>query len=218
MGSDGQFMRAHGLHASSRGDMLKTYYTKQGIGEDYTVFRSKGFSPEWGVTRQPISLEGLPPILRTMLVSDGTVTKLLEAYYWEAISVRTLSQKRIIAEAELDWLDVRVGDEVIGRRVDLRGSGENIYAKAFSIIRSSLIPAALLVHLLAGRLGIGELLRSCGLETFRELLEIGNTTAENELDAGDAERGAVYRTYRITLSGKPAILVTEHFVLAAFTH
>ena len=198
--------------------MLKTYYGKHGVGEDYTVFRSKGFAPEWGVARQPVSLEGLPPILRTMLVSDGTVTKLLEAYYWEAISVRTLSQKRVIAEAELDWLGVQVGDEVIGRRVDLQGSGEKIYAKAFSIIRSSLIPAALLVQLLAGRLGIGELLRSCGLETFRELLEIGSTTADNELDAGDAARGAVYRTYRITLSGEPAILVTEHFMLATFVH
>jgi chorismate-pyruvate lyase len=198
--------------------MLKAYYGKHGIGEDYAVFRSKGFAPEWGVPRQPVSLESLPPILRTMLVSDGTVTKLLEAYYWEAISVRTLSQRRVTAEAELDWLDVRVGDEVIGRRVDLRGSGEKIYAKAFSIIRSSLIPAALLVQLLAGRLGIGELLRSCALETFRELLEIGSTTADNELDAGDAARGAVYRTYRITLSGKPAILVTEHFMLATFAH
>ncbi|RYZ03274.1 MAG: DUF98 domain-containing protein [Myxococcales bacterium] len=196
--------------------MLKCYYGKRGIAEDYAIFRSKGFAPSWGASRQPVSLEGLPPILRAMLVSDGTVTKLLEAYYWEAISVLTLSQGSVVAEAELGWLDVKVGDEVIGRRVDLQGSGKKIYAKAYSIIRSSLIPAALLVQLLAGRLGIGELLRSCGLETFRELLEIGTTTEENELEPGDAARGAVYRTYRITMNGKPAILVTEHFMLATF--
>lgn len=148
--------------------------------------------------------------------TDGTVTKLLEAYYWEPIAIRTVSQGNVVAEAGVDWLDVRVGDEVIGRRVELRGSGERVYAKAFSLIRSSLIPPALLAQLLAGRLGIGELLRSCGLETFRELLEIGSTTRDNELDVGDAERGAVYRTYRITLSGKPAILITEHFLLETF--
>jgi len=199
--------------------MLNVYYRKHGIEPDYEVFRSKGFSPQWSAKTKTRALEfqSLPPFLRTLLVTDGTVTKALEAYYWEPVQVDTVFQEFVQAEADIDWLDVRSGDEVLSRRVNLRGRARStVYAKAYSILRSSLIPTQLRAQLLAGTLGIGELIRDCGLETYRELLEIGLTTAEDELDPGDATLGAVYRTYRIVLGGRPAILVTEHFPLDVF--
>lgn len=199
--------------------MLSVYYRKHGVEPDYEVFRSKGFSPEWGTEapHRSINMAALPPFLRTLLVTDGTVTKALEAYYWEPILVDAVFQAFVCAEEGIDWLDVREGEEVLSRRVNLRGRhSPTVYAKAFSIICSSLIPDRLRSQLLAGRLGIGELIRDCGLETYRELLEIGLTTADDELDAGDAQLGTVYRTYRIVLGGKPTILVTEHFPLDVF--
>lgn len=199
--------------------MLNVYYRKHGIEPDYEVFRSKGFSPQWSAktTARSLELQSLPPFLRTLLVTDGTVTKALEAYYWEPVQVDTVFQEFVRAEADIDWLGVRTGDEVLIRRVNLLGrSRSTTYAKAYSILRSSLIPHQLRAKLLAGTLGIGELIRDCGLETYRELLEIGLTTSEDELDPGDATLGAVYRTYRIVLGGYPAILVTEHFPLDVF--
>jgi len=199
--------------------MLNAYYEKQGIERDYEVFRSKGFSPNWGITlaQGSIAMDRLPPFLRTLLVTDGTVTKALEAYYWEPVLVDAVSQKLVIAQAAIDWLNVRVGDEVLARRVNLRGgTGQAIYAKAFSVIRCAALPAHLRSQLLDGALGIGELIRDCGLETYRELLEIGWTSPRDELDPGDTQRGFIHRSYRIALGGQPVILVTEHFPLDTF--
>jgi chorismate-pyruvate lyase len=70
---------------------------------------------------------------------------------------------------------------------------------------------------MAGALGIGELIRDCGLETFRELLEMG--VSGSTPPGGDVELAAgshIHRTYRIVIDGRPAILVTEYFPLAVF--
>src|SRR5688572_654122 len=117
--------------------MLHTYYEKHGIEQAYDVFRAHGFSPNWvinGVKNQNVSMASLAPFLRTLLVTDGTVTKSLEAYYWEPIQVEMVAQSLVAAEANIRWLDVAVGDDVLGRRVNLRGTMTNtIYARAFSI-------------------------------------------------------------------------------------
>jgi chorismate-pyruvate lyase len=67
-----------------------------------------------------------------------------------------------------------------------------------------------------GGIGIGVLIREAGLESYRELLDVGTTSDlsfENmELDANDEEHtDIVYRTYRIYLGKQPALLVTEKF-------
>ena len=57
-------------------------------------FRCDGYVPQgtirdsWG---HAIPLAELPPFLRALLVTDGTVTKILEAYFWEPVVVDTLS-------------------------------------------------------------------------------------------------------------------------------
>ncbi|HTM46630.1 MAG TPA: chorismate pyruvate-lyase family protein [Polyangiaceae bacterium] len=192
--------------------MLEAYYKKQGTAGQYEVFRSRGFSADGVVgalSHKELALAALPPFLRTLLVADGTVTKSLEAYYWEPISVDTVWQKPMAAEADIPWLNVAQGQEVIGRRVNLRGTQSgNIYTHAFSVVRPERIPEQLRQKLIAGSLGIGELIRDCGLETYRELLEI---------DVARAEQGEqIYRTYRIVMGGEPSILVTEHFPVDVF--
>ena len=192
--------------------MLQSYYSRQGVGGAYEVFRSRGFSGDMvigAVPQKDVSMGDLPPFLRTLLVADGTVTKSLEAFYWEPICVDQIWQNPMAAEADIAWLGTQKGDEVVGRRVNLRGKDtDTIYARAFSVIRAQQIPDDLRDKLMAGTLGIGELIRNCGLETYRELLEIGF--------ANSVDGEHVYRTYRIVLAHKPAILVTEHFPLDVF--
>ncbi len=202
--------------------MLSAYYAKRGVEPAYAVFRSRGFSPDWEIDGRDagnMPMAALPPFLRTLLVTDGTVTKSLEAFYWEPIDVATISQAVVRAEDDIEWLDVGKGEEVIGRHVILRGRTSGVlYTRADSIIRPLLIPETLRARLMAGSLGIGELIRDCGLETYRELLEIGVGGALPEATDADAAPGAhVHRTYRIVVGGQPAILVTEYFPLAVFT-
>lgn len=202
--------------------MLQTYYDKPADHGKYNVFRSKGFAPEWSLAGAQdttgLALDTLPPFLRTLLVTDGTVTKSLEAFYWEPIHVTGVTQRVTAAERAIDWLHVKQGEQVLARYVQLHGQhSDRIFANAFSIIRLELIPSDLRTKLLDGSLGIGELLRSCGLETYRELMELGETS-DFSLggEYGNASEACVYRTYRITLNHQPTMLVTECFPIALF--
>jgi chorismate-pyruvate lyase len=202
--------------------MLSAYYAKRGVEPAYAIFRSRGFSADWeieGAAGHPnVPMAALPPFLRTLLVTDGTVTKSLEAFYWEPIDVETVSQAISQAEADIEWLDVGSGEAIIARRVHLRGRASRVvYTSANSLIRPGLIPETLRDGLMAGALGIGELIRDCGLETYRELLEIGAGGSTPPGDRAEPAAGPhIHRTYRIVVGGRPAILVTEYFPLAVF--
>lgn len=201
--------------------MLQTYYDRPGDAGKYDVFRTKGFAANWQIAGRgatEVAMQSLPAFLRTLLVTDGTVTKSLEAYYWEPIAITGVTQRVTQAEGAIDWLDVRGGEQVLARYVQLLGErSRRTFANAFSIIRLELIPAELRARLLDGSLGIGELIRSCGLETYRELMEIGMT---DDFSLGGescgVEEECVYRTYRITMNHRPAMLVTECFQIALF--
>jgi len=164
-------------------------------------------------------MAALPPFLRTLLVTDGTVTKSLEAFCWEPIDVETVSQAVIQAERDIGWLDLASGEAIIARRVNLRGRTSGVvYTSPNSLIRPNLIPETLRDGLMAGALGIGELIRDCGLETYRELLEIGGSGSTPPGGQAQPATGPhIHRTYRIVVGGHPAILVTEYFPLAVFT-
>lgn len=201
--------------------MLDSYYEKRGSSGTGHAFRSKGFSPDWqitGVDAEPTTMASLPPFLRTLLVADGTVTKSLEAYYWEPVIIDGVSNTVLEAQAEIPWLEVQPGEQVVARSVLLRGSRtKTLYASAFSIIRLALIPQQLRESLLAGTLGIGELIRECGLETFRELQEFGHARDMSDYGGPKTNNECVFRTYRIILNHRPAILVSECFPISAFS-
>lgn len=173
-------------------------------------FKSRGYVPGGIVTNsknESLHMEALPPFLRTLLVTDGTVTKHLEAFFWEQVEVENLGQAETALDREMPWLEMRAGDAVLQRRVQLRGTESGrIYAHAESLIRLSSLPERLRTDLLDGRIGIGELLREKGLETYREILDVGKRGEER-----------VYRTYRIVINQHPAILITEEFPCAAYS-
>lgn len=203
--------------------MLESFYGKQDSSGVSDAFRSKGFSPEWRLSvggdaeGEPVTLGSLPPFLRTLLVTDGTVTKSLEAYYWEPVAVEAVTNQVLEAQSPIAWLDVQAGEEVVARKVLLRGKGsQTLYASAFSIIRLSLIPEQLRDRLLSGKLGIGELMREYGLETYRDIQEFGRTRDMSRYGGPETDMPCVYRTYRIIFDHRPVILVSECFPVAVF--
>jgi chorismate-pyruvate lyase len=63
----------------------------------------------------------LSPILRVLLVTDGTVTRTLEAYFGEAIDVDVLEHAERASESPYPQIDIAVGDRILHRYVRLVG-------------------------------------------------------------------------------------------------
>jgi chorismate-pyruvate lyase len=197
--------------------MVHRYYDKSLDAQVPGLFRCEGFVRNGAIPRRSggeVPIDRLPGFLRALLVTDGTVTKMLEAYFWEPVEVQTAEQTFICAERPIGWLEVRPGDEVLIRRARLRGAESGIvYATAFSVIRAELIPEDFRRRLIDREIGIGALIRDSGMESYREVLEVG---VEPPPEPGEIDSDRVFRTYRIIIERQPVILITENFPLAPY--
>jgi chorismate-pyruvate lyase len=185
-------------------------------------FKSKGYI-EGGIIRnvreEAMDMEALPPFLRTLLVTDGTVTKSLEAFFWENVSVEMRWQDQVWLTEPLPLLNAKLGDHAIKREVILRGKqSADIYAYATSFLRLDALSEQIKQQLIEGKIGIGELLREIGLETYREIVDFGREMYQvNKRESADVSYvETIYRTYIINIGGKPAIQITERFPYRLF--
>lgn len=154
-------------------------------------------------------LRGLPPFLRVLLTTDGTVTKSLEAYFWEPVEVKALRQTYESAASTAAEFTYDPDAAVLVRQVQLVGvQSHRLYARADSVILTAMLPQPIRTSLEEGEVGIGELLRERGLETYRKVLQIGLGDLEGE--------PCVWRVYLIYTSGKPFIQIKEWFYLRHF--
>ena len=184
-------------------------------------FKSRGYVPGGVVTNQnneSFNVEALPPFLRTLLVADGTVTKSLEAYFWERVEVENLGQALVTLQSAVPWLNLAAGATIVERRVRLRGiESGRVYAYAQSLIQLEALPEHLRTELQHGRIGIGELLREHGLETYREILDVGESIEPQLRDIFGFDPGnLIYRVYRIVIQQQLAIQITEKFPCSVY--
>lgn len=192
---------------------MRRYYGRALQTPAQPPFRCDGFVRNGAIhatSGDSLPLGLLPPFLRALLVTDGTVTKILEAYFWEPVAVETLEQRCEIATEAVPWLQVMPGDRCLVRSARLRGSDSGRdFAEAFSLIRIDRIPPGFRQRLIDREIGIGVLIRDSGLESYREVLDVG---LERSADTADT----VFRTYRIFIDKRPVILITEYFSLALY--
>ena len=62
--------------------MVERYYRRRTPEAVPNPFRCEGFVPDGTIdsdTGRPVAIDTLPPFLRALLVTDGTVTKIIEA-------------------------------------------------------------------------------------------------------------------------------------------
>lgn len=174
------------------------------------TLRSKGFS-RLAVIDSPtgsVPLSQVPPLLRVLLAQDGTVTRTLEAYFWEPIAVLADEQDLVSSSLDCPLAGVERGTELLQRSVRIVGeSSQRLYCLASSLIRIDALPHGLAEKLLSGKIGIGELLRDRELETFREL---------EKLFVPESPGGHIARAYQIHLNRQPVIRVLESFPTQAF--
>jgi long-chain acyl-CoA synthetase len=163
----------------------------------------------------------LAPFLRVLLVTDGTVTRTLEAYFGEPIDVDVLSHAEVGSERSYPDIDVAIGDPIVRRCVTLRGRiTRTIYAFAESVVVTRGMPEEVGRKLIEERKGIGELLGDSRLETYRELLSVGRTqAAEWALHLGVEKSASVLvRSYRIFSAGSASIAIQEVFPESRFAN
>ncbi len=162
----------------------------------------------------PIDPSQLTSFQRILLTTDGMVTEILEAYYWERMVVERLFQEDYPLEHDIDDLDCETGESVLDRRILLRGRVSHlarVYAESF-IVRDRL-PDEIRDGLLNSKKPIGHLILENRLETFREILGCVRE------DAGDIAHyfqigptaKLISRRYRILVNEKPIMLITEKF-------
>ena len=161
-----------------------------------------------------LNLRTLTPFQRALMVTDGTVTKFIEAYTMEQIEVIRLGQEIRPLVVDNEWLEAEKGTKVLMRQVLLRGKWSyTCYAYAPSLIILDRLPQFIKEGLELEGGGIGRILYGNRWETYRELLWWGKETLKNVPDAIRDMDGfeALSRTYRIIAGGKPIMLINEKF-------
>ena len=159
---------------------------------------------------EPVNLRAIGPLLRSLLVIDGTVTKFLEAVAMEPIRVEILDQEELVLETDHAELEAEAGASVIARTVVLIGarSGRR-YAHAASLLVVSRLPQSVQERLADHPQGLGRIVLDSGLETRREVMWYGRDRGADDTLLGTASR--ICRTYRIISGGAPLMLITECF-------
>ena len=171
-------------------------------------------------TSREINIARLTPFQRGLLVTDGTVTRLIEAYALAPVEVVLLHQAKQTLCTEHIWLELPPGAHVIAREVVLQTPSSDKYtpkiqAYATSLIVPQHLPKSILDGLESDPAGLGGILQNSGLETRRELLWCCCETARDLPEAIAHLEGEplLSRTYRVFANKKPIMLITEKFPL-----
>ena len=173
-------------------------------------------------TLEDIKPSQLTPIQRALLVTDGTVTRLIEAYTFFPVEVVPLRETERALGIEHAWLELPIGDPVVTREVVLQTPATDtqapqIHAYAISHIICQRLPSSVVEGLKSRAGGLGALLQRTIWETRRDLLWWGVERATGLPDAiGHLEsKPFLSRTYRIVAKKDPLMLITEKFPLDA---
>jgi chorismate-pyruvate lyase len=162
-----------------------------------------------------VEVEALDPQLRSLLFTDGTVTRALGAQALAPVAVERLGQDHVpLPATAATALEAAAGEESIRRRVGI-GVGEPaipvLWAESYMITER--LPEGFLGLLDSAPDGIGQSLQRVSLESSRELLWFGlDAVPEWAPSAGD-DAAHLRRLYRIVSSRQPAILISESFAV-----
>lgn len=181
----------------------------------------------WKVQMTPPDLSGmietverqlpdLSPLQKVLLLTDGSVTILLEVASGERVDVRTIAQDVVPADiVQAERLECAIGDPVNRRVVNLVGARTGrvfVHAVSFTPL-DRLMPGAR-GDLLAADIPIGRILLRHRMETRRELSEIRVLRAGDALGetfALPADAPVLCRRYTIIHGGRPLISIEERF-------
>jgi len=161
-----------------------------------------------------LNFRALTAFQRALMVSDGTVTKFIEAYTLDPVEIIRLSQERYPLEDDHPWLEAEKNTDVMLREVAISGIySNNLYVYGVSYIVPDRLPQDIRERLEVQGEGIGRILNDHRMETRREVLWFGREKVSDL----PREISSVYdgdfisRSYRIIMGGKPIVMINERF-------
>lgn len=169
--------------------------------------------------QQPIDLSSLATIQKVLLISDGTLTNIIEVLAGENIQVTKLSEEQVRIDSGADLLDVKPGDEALLRKILLRGVRSMCnYLYAESLIIPQRLQPELRERLVCESTPIGRLWIEHRTETFKEMISMRRERAENlahffQILPDDV---MLARTYRVFSQQQPVMVITEKFPKSFF--
>lgn len=165
---------------------------------------------------QPVDLKSLSVLQRVLMITDGTVTKILEAYTLEKIRVVKLSEDVVIGVEANSHLaiDPTIPTSILQRKILLQTSlsGVNqIYAESHIVLDR--LKKEVYDALLYGNKPIGEILLEENIETYRSIVHIGKEKTSMLDTYFNISKDAymISRSYIVVSKGSPIMLITEKF-------
>jgi chorismate-pyruvate lyase len=157
------------------------------------------------------SLDLLP---RLLLVSDGTLTDIIEAAFLEPIELVRIDTETERTSASIEELELEAGAELMRRRIVLRGetSAKN-YVYAETLIALEALDSGFRRDLVNSTHPLGRLWVLHKLETRKEILRVWRRPAGDLAELFSVGREAPFaaRCYRVISGGRPIMLINENF-------
>jgi chorismate-pyruvate lyase len=161
-----------------------------------------------------VDVAKLTPLQRILLITDGTLTEILEAYLLEPIELVKLSERVLKSEDVNAPLTLETDERVLERKINLRGARSGtVHVFAESLILVDRLASSFQTELLETNIPLGRLWRSHNLETFKQLVSIECRPAR-ELGArlACAEDAPVLgRVYDVFSAGRLVMRIAEYF-------
>ena len=163
-----------------------------------------------------VEIESLDPFLRSLLFTDGTVTRALGVHVLDSVAVGRISQVPVPTLPDVaHGLEAPPDEELIRRQVSIGIGSPSIpvlWAESFMV--PDRLPPGFLGLLDGAPDGIGQSLQRFSLESSRELCWFGMDSVPEWAPGGRAKDGeTLCRLYRIISDGQPAILIFEYFAV-----
>jgi beta-ribofuranosylaminobenzene 5'-phosphate synthase len=157
---------------------------------------------------------------RLLLMTDGSVTTLLEVLTGKPVVVKTLLQQVVRADTErAAALDVEEGDNINYRVVVLKNDDDNrplIYAASYTPIAR--VQKEFRHDLMKADIPIGRILTQRRIESRREIRKVDSTSNDELSDLFGVAHDVplLSRTYDIISHGMVLIRITETFPSTSF--
>lgn len=166
------------------------------------------------LSKSPLQLSQLSKLQRMILITNGTLTDILEVCLLEKMSVIKLSEKTSRIPIKMPILDLNFGSKVIKRKILLQGkiSKKNlIYAE--SIIVPERIDERFKEQLINSEKPIGKLWLEYRVETFKEIIDLSQEVAGglSKYFQIEQEDNLFSRSYRVFSQNQPVMMITEKF-------
>jgi chorismate-pyruvate lyase len=157
----------------------------------------------------------LEPLQRVLLITDGTLTEILEAMFLERIRLIKVFQQSISAAAAPARLAPDPKETLLERKIILQGIKSNRnYVYAESVIAIERFDPLFRDALLNSDIPLGRLWVEHKLETYKELLDVRCQRANDLCQYFKCEASTLLlvRTYCVFSAAKPVMIISKHFL------